>query len=531
MPTSMTGVSTVNVMLSDPATCSGPAGPFAHVYVTITDVQANISSTAGATDSGWTDLTPGLSSQPKQIDLLGQANNQCFLATLGDTQQLQAGNYQQIRLILAGNGVTVANNACTSSPNCVVLSADNSVHQLLLSSESTTGLKIPSGQIASGAFIIAAGQTKDLDIDFNTCESIVVEGNGQYRLKPVLHAGEVSTTSSSINGKVLDNATGNPVNGEVLVALEQKDSTGVDRIMMATLAGTDGSFVFCPVPTGTYDVVIVGERSDRFAYQPSIVTGVTSQRPDDCDGCLIFGGSGYIRCGGVFGRSNVTEQHKSGNCCRYSTERTRNGGQRYHLHHSAPSQCPAAIGHAFGRNSRVVQLSNRHRLCNVFDDAAGRRPVSRSIFRQWTFAVAKLRLGSICSGRLGFCSFFRGNRRLRFRRENTNLCVDFDRQFQRSRSDAGVHAVPITPHPAGQRGGGSGMPVNTTQEDGVCLMLLRFPASTPATRRFVRGCRVGPSCPTSRPSCPLQSAQSVPLAPGSLCRSAGFREIFPCACR
>src|SRR3984957_42405 len=269
-------MATASVMISDPATCSGPTGPFAHVFVTITDVQANVSSSAGDGDSGWTDLTPNLSSQPKQVDLLGQANNQCFLATLGDAQQLQAGTYQQIRLILADNSATVSNNACSNSTNCVVLSADNSVHTLLLSSESKTGLKIPSGQIASGGFTIAAGQTKDLDIDFNTCASIVREGNGQYRLKPVLHAGEVSTTSTSINGKVLDSATGNPVNGEVLVALEQKDATGVDRIMMATLAGSDGSFVFCPIPAGTYDVVIVGERADGTAYQPSIVTGVAN---------------------------------------------------------------------------------------------------------------------------------------------------------------------------------------------------------------------------------------------------------------
>ena len=70
-------------------------------------------------------------------------------------------------------------------------------YPLLLSSEAQTGIKIPSGQIAVGAFTIAAGQTKDLDIDFLTCVSIVQEGNGQYRLKPVLHAGEVSTTSVS----------------------------------------------------------------------------------------------------------------------------------------------------------------------------------------------------------------------------------------------------------------------------------------------------------------------------------------------
>jgi hypothetical protein len=266
----------VSVSISDPATCAGPDGPFAHVYVTITDVQANVSASAGDNDAGWKDLTPSLASQPKQIDLLGQANNQCFLATLGDAQQLQAGSYQQIRLILADNSVNVANNLCSSSANCVVLASDSSVHPLQLSSEAKTGLKIPSGQIASGNFTIGAGQTKDLNIDFNTCASIVQQGNGQYRLKPVLHAGEVSTTATSINGKVLDKATGNPIDGQVSVALEQKDANGIDRIVMSTLAGADGSFVFCPIPAGTYDVVIVGVNANGVAYQPSIVTGVAN---------------------------------------------------------------------------------------------------------------------------------------------------------------------------------------------------------------------------------------------------------------
>src|ERR1700760_4952439 len=109
---SSSSTGSASVMVSDPATCSGPSGPFAHVFVTITGVQANVSSNAGDNDSGWINLTPNLSSQPKQIDLLGQANNQCFLATLGDTQQLQAGSYRQIRLILADNSSAVTNNAC-----------------------------------------------------------------------------------------------------------------------------------------------------------------------------------------------------------------------------------------------------------------------------------------------------------------------------------------------------------------------------------------------------------------------------------
>ncbi len=275
---SSSGTGTVNTQLSDPATCEAPAGPFSHVYVTITDVQANTSASASSTDAGWVDLTPNLSKSPQQIDLLGQANNQCFLATLGDAQQLQAGSYQQIRLMLADTSTvaSLSSNQCSNSAaNCVVLASDNSAHALQLSSESKTGIKIPSGQIAGGNFTIAAGQTKDLDIDFSTCESIVAEGNGQYRLKPVLHAGEVSTTSTSINGKVLDKATGNPVGGTVMIAVEQKDSTGVDRVQRSTLAGADGSFVFCPLPSGTYDVVVVGTRTDGSLYEPAIITGVS----------------------------------------------------------------------------------------------------------------------------------------------------------------------------------------------------------------------------------------------------------------
>jgi hypothetical protein len=267
----------VSVKVSDPATCMAPTGPYAHVYVTVTDIRAHVNANAGDSDAGWVDLTPSLAKAPLQIDLLGLASDQCFLASMGDAQQLQAGNYQQIRVILADNSSTLVgkSNACQTSTNCVVLN-DGSVSPLQLSSESKTGIKIPSGQIANGGFNIAAGQTKDLDIDFNTCVSIVQEGNGKYRLKPVLHAGEVSTTSSSINGTVVDSATGNHIDGQVTVALEQTDATGVDRVFMSALTDASGHFVFCPLPSGTYDLVMVGQSTSGVVYSPTVVTGVTT---------------------------------------------------------------------------------------------------------------------------------------------------------------------------------------------------------------------------------------------------------------
>lgn len=281
MNTSGSGMGTANVMLSDPATCQAPNGSFSAVWVTITDVQANTSATAGDSDSGWVDLTPNLSKSPMQVNLLGTPNNQCFLATLGDNLELQAGTYQQIRLMLAPNSGTTYGTNCGSANNCVVLS-DGTTHTLALSSEAQTGIKIPSGQIASGAFTISAGQTRDLDIDFDTCDSIVEEGNGQFRLKPVLHAAEVSTTAVSMNGKVVD-AAGNPVVGAT-VAIEQPDGTDgnsnpIDRFLMAATTASDGTWVICPLVVGDttkpYDVVVTGSTSTGILFAPSIVTGVS----------------------------------------------------------------------------------------------------------------------------------------------------------------------------------------------------------------------------------------------------------------
>lgn len=275
--TTASSAALVNVSVSDPSTCSAPTGPFSHVYVTITDVRVNTNSTAGDSDSSWVDLTPNLKGAPVQVDLLGLANNTCFLADLGDKLQLQPGSYQQMRIILAADSASssIADNKCGSASNCVVLGIDSSVHALNLSSEATTGLKIPSGQIAGGKFTVAAGDTKDLNIDFNACASIVVQGNGQYRLKPVLHAGEVTTASTSINGKVFDQTTNTPLaGGTVVVALEQQDASGVDRVMMETLTDSTGAFVFCPVPAGSYDMVIVAVNGGGTAYIPKITTGV-----------------------------------------------------------------------------------------------------------------------------------------------------------------------------------------------------------------------------------------------------------------
>lgn len=269
----------VTTVLSDPTTCGPPNGIFTHVYITVTDVKIHQSATASASDAGWVDLTPGIA--PQTIDLLGNPNNQCFLAQLSNgSVALQAGTYQQIRIILASTG---NNSSCgNAGPNCVVLAADTShtPQALQLSSQDQTGIKIPSGQIAAGGFTIGAGESKDLDVHFDACASIVIQGNNKYRLKPVLLAGEVSLQNNLISGQLVDK-TGAPLTGLTAVAtLQQKDqTTGVDVVkQQLTVDPTTGKFSFCPLLiSGTADLVVVAyDSKNNISYAPSVITGVAA---------------------------------------------------------------------------------------------------------------------------------------------------------------------------------------------------------------------------------------------------------------
>ena len=275
--TSATG--TVHVTLTDPPSCAFPHGDFDHVFVSIRSVQAHTSASATDSTAGWQELAPQLNSQPMQIDLFSAVSNTCLLTNLGSNAALPAGSYQQIRLLLVPNdgsgGATPASNQCGNQGfNCVVLH-DGSIHELQLSSQANTGIKIPPGQVVGGPIVVSAGQDVDLNIDFNACASILRQGNGSYRVKPVLSAGQVSTNTTGISGKVVDSLTGAPVvGGTVLVALEKTDSTG-DTIFLQTAADSSGMFNFCPLPAGaTFDVVAVAINGAGVAYNATVVTGV-----------------------------------------------------------------------------------------------------------------------------------------------------------------------------------------------------------------------------------------------------------------
>jgi hypothetical protein len=73
---------------------------------------------------------------------------------------------------------------------------------------------------------------------------------------------------------VVDSVSKAPIAGSVQVALEQPDSGGVDRIIMQSVADSNGNFSFCPLPTGTFDIVVVAIGPANVPYNATTVLNV-----------------------------------------------------------------------------------------------------------------------------------------------------------------------------------------------------------------------------------------------------------------
>ena len=233
-----TPTGTVNVQMTDAPSCG-----FDHVYVTVSEVRINASSSAGDNDSGWTNITLAT---PQKVDLLALTNG--TMATLGQAT-LPAGQYQQVRLVLAQNqGNTVANS--------VVVSGTTNEQALATPSATQSGLKIIR------PFDVAANSTVDLVLDFNACKSVVQQGNGSYSLKPVITATP-TTVAGMIDGYVAAAEAG------AIVYAEQNG-----KVVSGTVADSTGHFVFSTLvqssTNGNYDIVIA---------QPNETTGIITSVP------------------------------------------------------------------------------------------------------------------------------------------------------------------------------------------------------------------------------------------------------------
>lgn len=229
---------TLHVSITDAPACGYDA-----VYITVSKVRVNQSSTAAETDGGWSEVVV---SPAKRINLLSLTNG--VLQELGQTS-LPTGKYTQLRLVL------VDNDAANPLANSVIPTG-----------ASEAALDTPSGQ-QSGLKIntdidVAEGQVADIALDFDACKSVVKRGNsGHYNLKPVMSAIPVLSDA------------GLRVIGYVAPAIALP-STQVSvqfngQPVKATVPDATGKFTLYPLAAGTYDLVV-----SSAGHVTAVMTGV-----------------------------------------------------------------------------------------------------------------------------------------------------------------------------------------------------------------------------------------------------------------
>ncbi len=172
------------------------------------------------------------------FDLLQLRNG--VSASLGISENVPVGHYDQIRLVLG------------SGSNVVV---DGVTHPLTVPSGMESGIKI------NGEFDVVEGETRELLLDFDAARSIHVTGNGKYMLRPVIRlvqGGIVPVTPGAIHG-----ALAPPTEAEIVAQIG-------DETFATAAADTAGVFTLAGLAPGTYDVKI----DVAVGYRDTTLTGI-----------------------------------------------------------------------------------------------------------------------------------------------------------------------------------------------------------------------------------------------------------------
>ncbi|MCB2213348.1 DUF4382 domain-containing protein [bacterium] len=161
--------------------------------------------------------------------------------------QLDAGHYTQIRLkIGTGSNVVV----------------DGTEYPLDVPSGSQSGLKL------NHAFTIEPNTLYELTLDFDAGSSIIVTGNEQYKLKPVIRVA-ANETSGTISGTVLPPA-----------AQPMAWTTLGDDTVSTYASDLTGEFKLMALPEGSYDVTVT---SLAKTYQDTTISDVLVVAGQDTD--------------------------------------------------------------------------------------------------------------------------------------------------------------------------------------------------------------------------------------------------------
>jgi hypothetical protein len=191
---------------------------------TITDVTVNIDRVEANVDGQWQVITDTDTS----VDLMDLIQNDMLLGQA----LVPAGRYTQVRLIVTGGTVTDSTGT----------------HDLVIPSGMQTGIKINLN------FDVNPNVVTEILLDFNVQKSIVKQGNGVYRLQPVIPA-VVKILSGTVTGTVTDGT--NPLNNATVTATYTAGPNyPLGTVVNETSTMLDGTFKLWALKAGTYRITI-----------------------------------------------------------------------------------------------------------------------------------------------------------------------------------------------------------------------------------------------------------------------------------
>ena len=213
----------VNVVMTD-----SPAS-FSALLINIDRIELHKSG--ASQNTGWETI----SDQPKQVNIMSLTNGQ---TTLLGSNKIAAGNYDMMRLVLGtGNKIVIGGQS----------------YDLTIPSGMQSGIKINTNLTING------GENSNLLLDFNASQSITLNGNLNYILKPVINLVNPNT-DGNLKGTI------SPVSAKAAIIASDSQDTS------ATYADTtSGKFTVVGLKAGTYTVQIFSNSS---AYNDTTINKV-----------------------------------------------------------------------------------------------------------------------------------------------------------------------------------------------------------------------------------------------------------------
>ncbi|MBI1755928.1 MAG: DUF4382 domain-containing protein [Fimbriimonas ginsengisoli] len=203
--------------------------------VTIGSVQAHVGN-------AWVDIV----SAPITLNLLQFAEHD---TTLG-SHDLPPGDYTQVRLFVTSATVTDGTGT----------------HDVVIPSDVQTGVKLDVD------YTITADNNTEILLDFNLLRSLHLDGDGTYRLDPVIPV-VVLTNAGTISGTVMFGTSPAP-GAEIDATYAAGAAFAPGTLVNGTMSQADGTFKIWALPPGTYTLNVTWTDPATSTVKTATLSGV-----------------------------------------------------------------------------------------------------------------------------------------------------------------------------------------------------------------------------------------------------------------